>query len=187
MKDIVFPNGNEQDFIRIAQQLGITKLVFAYPDKKQFYNKPSKIPITNALHTTPNKLQRGKTQYTICQGSREAIERGATLVYGFEEQSRKEHTHYRRSGLNQVLCKIATQKNVSIAFPFAAILNKRNEHQAQHLGRIAQNIAFCQKYNTPMKIASFATTPYEMRPPKDLAAFFTLLGMQPTTIKKALN
>jgi len=131
------------------------------------------------------KIRPGIT--TVCEGTREALERGATYAYGFEEQEPKDHTHYRRSGLNQVLCKIATKKNVRITFSFASILGATREKRALILGRIMQNIRLCQKYKTPMKIASFATEPYQMRSPHDLAAFFSQLGMQPDVVKKALK
>jgi RNase P/RNase MRP subunit p30 len=38
-----------------------------------------------------------------------------------------------------------------------------------------------------MKIASFATNPYEMRAPAELTALFTQIGMHPTEAAKALK
>lgn len=177
MIDVVFPNKNEQEFIEIAKKLGITGLIFAYKDKKDFYQEKTTIPITNALLVEPKNLHKFRGIPTICTASREAIERGANVVYDFELQEQKEHTHYRRSGLNQVLCKLATDKKVHIGISFANLLNNTGQKRAMILGRIMQNITFCQKYKTKIKIASFATSPYEMRAPQDLRALFQQLGL----------
>ncbi len=180
MIDIVFPNKNEEEFIQMAQTLGIGGLIFAYKNKNEFYEKKTDIPTINAFFIEPKNISKAKQlgAPSICTASREAIERGATIVFGFELLEEKEHTHHRKSGLNQVLCKIATDKKTAIGFSFSTILNSTGQKRAQLLGRTMQNITFCQKYKTPMKIASFATNPYEMRAPADLAAFFTQLGMQ---------
>ncbi len=180
MIDIVFPNKNEEEFIEMAKRLGIGGLILTYKNKTEFYEKKSDITIINALFVEPKNVSKAKQLNTpsICNASREAIERGANVVFGFELLEEKEHTHYRRSGLNQVLCKIATDKKTAIGFSFSAILNSSGQKRAQLLGRTMQNITFCQKYKTPMKIASFATQPYELRAPADLAAFFAQLGMQ---------
>jgi hypothetical protein len=189
MIDIVFPNKNETEFIAMAQKLGISGLIFAYKNKNEFYEKKTEIPITNALFAEPKDIPKSKSigAPSICAASREAIERGASIVFGFELLEEKEHTHYRKSGLNQVLCKIATDKKVAIGFSFSSILNVFAQKRAQLLGRIMQNIMFCQKYKTPMKIASFATTPFEMRAPAELASFFHQLGMHQEKIRNALK
>ncbi len=180
MIDIVFPNKNEEEFIEMAKKLGIAGLIFAYKNKNEFYEKKTDMPIINALFVEPKNIQKAKqlSAPSICPASREAIERGANIVFNFEILEEKEHTHYRRSGLNQVLCKLATDKKAAIGFSFSTILQYTGQKRAMLLGRIAQNITFCQKYKTPMKIASFATSPYEMRAPADLKALFTQLGMQ---------
>jgi hypothetical protein len=180
MIDIVFPNKNEEEFIEMSKKLGMAGIIFAYKNKNEFYEKKTDIPAINALIAEPKNIMKAKqlNAPAICTASREAIERGANIVFGFELLEEKEHTHYRKSGLNQVLCKIAADKKVAIGFSFTTILNSYGQKRAQLLGRIMQNITFCQKYKTPMKIASFATNPYEMRAPADLTAFFKNLGMQ---------
>ena len=150
MIDFVFPNNNEKEFTQMAERLGIGQLVFIYKNKKDFQNG------ANALLVEPKNVR--KDILTICQASREAIERGANIVYGFELQETKEKTHHRSSGLNQVLCKLATRKKVRIGFSFSTILNSTGQKRAILLGRMMQNIRFCTKYKTPMKIASGTVT-----------------------------
>src|SRR3990172_8954225 len=98
MIDIVFPNKNEEEFIEMAKKLGIAGLIFAY--KNEFYEKKTDIPITNALFVEPKNISKSKQLGvpSICTASREAIERGANIVFGFELLEEKDHTHYRKSG-----------------------------------------------------------------------------------------
>jgi len=179
MIDIVFPSKNEDEFIKMAERLGISGLIFAYKDKKEFYTKESALPITNALLVEPKDVRKAHDAkvMAICMASREAIERGADVVFGFELLAEKDPTHHRASGLNQVLCKLAADKKVQIGLSFSTILAYIGQKRAILLGRMAQNIMFCQKYKTPMRIASFATSPWEMRAPAELKAFFSQLGM----------
>ncbi|VVB80885.1 Ribonuclease P protein component 3 [uncultured archaeon] len=172
MIDIVFPNKNEQEFVEMAKKLGIQELIFVYKDRKDFCTG------TNALLVEPKDVRKthDKKTMAICAASREAIEREADIVYGFELLEIREHTHYRASGMNQVLCKLAADKKVKIGFSFSSILNSYGQKRAILMGRMAQNIMFCQKYKTPMKMASFATNPYEMRAEAELKAFFRQLG-----------
>ncbi len=186
MIDIVFPNKNEAAFIEMAQKLGISGLIFAYKHPSEFSKNPD---IANALFIEPKHIQKARDNdvLAICPASREAIERGADIAAGFEMQESKDHTHYRESGLNQVLCTLATEKKVRIGFSFSAILQSFGQKRTQLMGRMAQNIIFCRKFKTPMKIASFATDPYEMRAPAELKACFMQLGMDAIQAQNALK
>ena len=187
MIDVVFPNKNEAEFIEMAERLGISGLILVYKNKNEFYNKKTKIPTENALLVEPKDVRKvhDSKALAICTASREALERGADIVYGFELQEVRDPTHFRASGLNQVLCKIATNKKVKIGFSFASILGTMGQKRSILLGRIMQNIIFCRKFKTPMRIASFATEPYQMRAEAEMAAFFRQLGMQ--DVQKALK
>jgi len=187
MIDIVFPNKNEKQFVQIAEKLGIKQLIFVYKSEKEFYTEKSKVEITNALLVEASKVRKtqDKKILTVCKASREAIERKADIVYGFELQEGKDKTHYRLSGLNQVLCKLATRKKVKIGLSVSELLVVKG--QVVTMGRMMQNIRLCTKYKTPMKIASFASNPYQMRSSEDLTALFKQLGMQPNQIKQALK
>lgn len=188
MHDIVFPQGNEEEFVKMAEKLGIKSITFVYSDPKQFYTKKTEIKYDCAVLCQPPKIPSMKSKKIpyLCPASRDAIERGAPLVFAFEITEDKDHTHYRRSGLNQVLCKLATQKNVAIGFSLHTMLTSEGRKRAMIMGRIMQNIIFLRKYKTNVKIASFATNPYEMRAPSDVSSLFVSLGMRPEEAKKAL-
>ncbi|MDO8661132.1 MAG: RNase P subunit p30 family protein, partial [Candidatus Woesearchaeota archaeon] len=101
---------------------------------------------------------------------RAVLERGPSIMWGFEVAQRKDFTHQRGSGLNHILCEIAHQKNVSILFLLKDIFTAKNPGTI--MGRMAQNIRLCQKFKVPMLIGSGASTPYELRAPRDTQALF---------------
>ncbi|MBW3019482.1 hypothetical protein KY329_04850 [Candidatus Woesearchaeota archaeon] len=188
MIDVVFPDGNEQEFIRIAKRLGYKSLIFVYEDKKKIGKISSDFLFKQAVLCAPNKVRDMKL-LAFCKGSaraREAIERSASMIFGMEDEQ-KDSLHYRRSGLNQVLCKLAKSKDVAIGFDFNSVLMSRRKARAVIIGRMMQNIVLCRKYKLKMLIASFAKTPYQMRSPSDLRAFFHVLGMQQGEAKQAFG
>ena len=178
MIDVVFPNKNEEEFAEIAKKLGISGLIFVYKSPAEFCQKKLGIQYTNALLVEPRNMQKAKNAHAlaICTASREAIERGASIVFGFEQNENKEHTHFRSSGLNQVLCKIAKEKGVAIGFSFSSILTSFGQKRAILIGRMTQNITFCKKYKTPIWLASFATEPWQMRAQAEIESFFKQIG-----------
>jgi len=94
-----------------------------------------------------------------------------------EYNRQRDFLHYRNSGLNQVLCKIARDNNKLIIINFNNILLSQDIKRAKIIGRIIQNIKICKKYKTKIRIASFATLQKEMRSFSDLRSFCVAIGM----------
>ncbi len=112
------------------------------------------------------------------QGTEEPFRsRQLDMVFGLESLERKDSLHFRRSGLNHVLCSLAKSSNVSVAFSFSDILSSSGMLRGMVLGRMRQNIMLCRKYRVPMLIASFSSGPYGMRPLHELLEFFHVIGM----------
>lgn len=191
MFDIVFPNKNETDFIEMAVRLGFSGLVFVYKDKEDFFAGDSPIHTMNALLVDANKILKARSAKVLafCEtaDARSALEHGADVVFGIEASEFEDKTHYRVSGLNQVLCKIAAENKSSIGFSFEKVLSCFGPRRAKLLGRMMQNIALCRKFKAPMRIGSFAKDPFGMRSPTDLAAFFQQLGMTASEARLALS
>src|SRR3989338_11038963 len=61
------------------------------------------------------------------------------IVYNLEDQKR-DFIHFRNSGLNQVLCKLAKKNNIAVAFNFNLVLNNDEMSRSQILGRMMQNV-----------------------------------------------
>lgn len=184
MNDIVFPGGNENEFIEMAKRLGYDSLVFVYEDKKKIRKFTSSFPVKTAILCPPKKIHgtnsAGHLSFVRGHGTaREAIERSAHCIFGIEDE-RRDSMHYRRSGLNQVLCKLANSKGVAVGFSFAEILNTRRWKRSLVLGRMMQNIRLCRKYKVKMLIGSFADDPMKMRSAHDLRSFFHVIGMHPS-------
>src|SRR3989344_8620338 len=115
IKDIVFPQNNETDFLEIAGRLGIKKLYFAY-DFNDFFNKN----IQKKLESIENKKTGFEPIFSVnnknfgkaakqsgiiiaksSDNDKMMIEnKKIKIIYGFEEMQRKEFIHQRASGLN---------------------------------------------------------------------------------------
>lgn len=190
MIDIVFPTGNESDFIRTAEKLGFNHLIFSYNSVENFFNNSeTKIKISNALFCSPSQIQKMKKtgKFMICkaeENSREILEHfKPNLIFAIEEVQKKDQLHHRTSGVNQVLCKIAEKNNVIFGFSFSSFLNKNSFVKSQIMGRMMQNISLFKKYKNDFFIASFAQNPWQMKSPNDLSSFFQCLGMHQSEIK----
>ena len=118
--------------------------------------------------------------------NRKIVENKQVDIFLSPEKTRtKDFMHYRDSGLNQVLCKLAKKNNIAIGFNFNEVLNSKNKPLL--LGKMMQNVRLCRKYNVKMIIISGAKNHYELRYSQELASFGMCLGMNPGEAKKALN
>ena len=102
-----------------------------------------------------------------------------------EHGYKKDRLRQRDSGLNHVLCRIASQNNIAIGIDFQEILNKQGEGKrqlAEHLARIMQNIKLCKKAKTNMILMNKSGGD-----DYDLRAFLTTLGMQTDMAKRAVE
>lgn len=200
MIDIVFPDGNESKFIRMAERLGYSSLCFVYEYKKNL--KVIKEKILKEQEKTKVKLYFGlladkKNVLKAKQASNFVLVKSTgddqavfekvkpDLVYDLELTAKKDPIHFRASGLNQVLCKFAFKNKVIVGFSFSSILNSKN--RVLVLGRIIQNIRFCRKYKVNTAFVCFAKLPYEMRAFHDLIAFLIVLGMHAGKAKESLG
>lgn len=168
MIDIVVPNGNEKELLDTALKLGYSGLCFVNSDKKML----------NCYSALLNKT--GKADLIIFN-TPEAIEKQCDIVFGLENNPKRDILQI-NSGLNHVLAKLASEKKKIICFDFSSLLKGRRDIIMR---RMMQNIKLCQKYKTEMAIASFASSPSELRNPSDIESLFRILGMR--NPKKALN
>lgn len=184
MREIVFPNGNEEEFVDMAEKLGYSELFFVYDinkrgieEKIKPLEKKTKIRLS-VIYITKNSKHNIKNKTIIMESSsknRHVIESKKTqAIFNLENQKREDFIHHRAAGLNQVLCKLAKEKNIIIGFSFRSILNSKERYKV--IGRMVQNIKLCKKYKTDMVFASYAKKPYEMRGSKDIRILFFLLG-----------
>ena len=180
MIDFVFPEGNEQKFIQTAKRLGYSEICFVY-SMKDFKKTQGDIKIYTAIAES-EKFDKAKQRADFvitkaADNARAAVERGKTdFIYGFEEGTKKDFIHYRNSGLNQVLCKLMKEKNVSY---FLSITHILHSNDPQFLGRAMQNIRLCRKFGVKIQFGSFATDPLEMKGANDVKSLMKVLGLSP--------
>ncbi len=186
MIDIVRPDGDEKKFIKIAEKLGLTGLVFLYSKPKDL--KTLQVTTKLKLYVGSSK---GNCDIVVAEGkdnARHLLEKtGVDIVYGLERDDGRDHTHYRYSGMNQVLAKIAYDKDKIICFDIGKVIDASGMKRAKLLGRMMQNIMLCKKYKVKMAAATFASSPYKMRDAYGIQALLNVIGMTPGDAKKAVE
>lgn len=187
--EIVFPSGNEKKFLDLAQVLGFKKIIFVYKEIKKVKKKWPGREIEAGYGVLIEEKNKEKLRKKILQIKNKdqnclvIIKAGddgfnrfvfektkADVIFDLELVHRKDATHFRRSGLDQVLCRIATEKEKKVGLSFWELTKK-----AVYLGRARQNIRFCRKFRVDWFLTSFAQEPEMMRSVYDLKAFLRSL------------
>ncbi len=184
--DIIFPNKNEEDFFKIAKELDISKLLLAYYENPTNADKiielgksyNIEIEILEIRNTKNINKQKNKCRIMVESGesNRSYFEsRRIDFILNVEDCGQREYIHHRNSGLNQILCKLAAQRGLSVVVSFGTLLNASKVKKYSLLGRIKQNKILCEKYKVRYKVASCAKSPYEMRKLSDLNSLYSIL------------
>jgi len=201
MIDLVFPQKNEKKFIKIAERLGYKGLCFVYNFSSDITSKTllikdlqktTAVRLFLGLQAAQKNIQKAKKLSdfvlvkSVPEQDQHTLEKlKPDILFDLELSLKKDHLHFRNSGLNQVLCSLANKHNVTVGFSFSSMLYSKNKPQL--FGRIMQNIKLCRKYKVKTVFASFAQKPMEMRAAHDLIAFAVVLGMHPSEAKASLN
>ena len=98
-----------------------------------------------------NEVKKAKGQVIVLGGdekiNRLAVEnRKVNVLLSPEKNSKKDSFFVRKSGLNQVLCKLAYENKVAIGFNFSEVLNNQRKERSKILGRMTYNVKMCRKY-----------------------------------------
>lgn len=157
----------------LSQTLGFSRALFAGAEFIVINSLNKREVLQSVLHAKQRK-QRTIYRATTEEMLRFVLEKtDSDMVYGQEFIHAQDSLHFLRSGLDQILCTIAAQRQKTIAFSFHDILN--SSHRAKLLGRIAFNIRLCKKYKVPMLFSTFAENESELRSAQDLQAFWRVL------------
>lgn len=175
--DVCISNGNEREFIEIAERLETKSLLFIYEK-----NIPSQKEIEELKKSTKINLKFGSkdkkikgTQILFAKGERKNVEdKNIRFLYGFEALERKDSFHYKRSGVNQVIAKILKEKEKIFVIDFERILESKDI--ALQIGRIKQNLILAKKYGFKVMICSFATKPMNLRSELQLSSLLRALN-----------
>ena len=174
MDDYIFMR-KSLEMEKLALQLGFTKVYFLENDFMILKGKSQKELLKEI------ELARNRKLKTILKPDSEdllrfALEKnGIDIVYGMENLHPKDSLHFVRSGLDQILCKIAAEREKVLVFSFSEILNSAEREKL--LARIIFNIKLCKKYQVSFRLCSFASSESELRSAKDFQALGRVLGI----------
>jgi len=121
-----------------------------------------------------------KNCFNVVVGGNEIINRKALETRNVNllldpEPDEEDFMHFRNSGLNQVLVKLAKKNDVGIGFSINNL--QKNENKIDLLGKIMQNIMLCNKYKVKVYIVEFINN--EEHNIDDLKALGLILGISP--------
>lgn len=193
--DILFPNRNEAALIASAKQCGYTDIILAYHSIENVlkdrlgwptYPGTTIIPALFISSCKRNELLKNinaahqKKLLSFVQAQEPELNRfilektSATGIVNLEYIHPNDHLHFRKSGLDQVLCNIAQKQKKVIITTLQAL--KASENRPKILGRIMQNISFCQKYHVQYILVSGARDSYEIKGAHDIKSLVSVLA-----------
>lgn len=204
MRDIVFPKGNEKEFLAMAAKLGYKEIIFCYDfdGKSNFLENISEeigkiksdVKIGFCIKLSKGNIMKLKNPkaMTLFESDREndrfVIEKcKPSMIFNFEDEKAKDFIHHRNSGMNQVFCRYMAENNIKYGLSLGSIISADDNFRAQVIGRIKQNVKLCRKYKVEMKVFSFASDPFSMRSPADVISLLCSFGMHQKEAKEALS
>lgn len=128
-----------------------------------------------------NKLVK-KNYFNIIIGGNEVINRKAVETKNVNmlldaEPDSEDFMHFKNSGLNQVLVKLAKKNEIAIGFSVDNLLKR--EDKVNMLGKIMQNVMLCNKYKIKMYIVNFIKDKNEELNSNDLKSLGLTVGILP--------
>ena len=187
--DVVFPHKNESGFISIAERLDYSGICFVYKyssELKQICKKinllKSKVKIYVGVVAEARACARARNYADIVflkssDRNHDNLEKtDFDVLFDLEMNPMRDAMHYRMSGLNQVLSRIATRKKKIIGINLRNIID--SEDKPQTIGRVRQNVMLCRKFKTDMILFSGAETPLQMKGYHDLISLLVVLGLR---------
>ncbi|MBS3159394.1 hypothetical protein J4436_01265 [Candidatus Woesearchaeota archaeon] len=153
--DVVLFN-KDGEAIKLANKFGFNRLIF----KEEF----------EKLNIIYGNLEIKSIRYN----------KATILLNPHDLLNKKDNLHYRYSGLNHIICKLAKENDIFIGFSLDKI------RDSIELGRVMQNIKLCKKYKNSVCFFTFAKDKFSLRGIHDIMAFCRVLGMDGLMAKNSL-
>ncbi len=201
------PSGESSagDIIDFAKRLGWSGVALAcFPDSYEIVNSHAKIvenlrttdfDVVKAIEIKANTIDalhraldafRRKAEIVIVRGGNQEINRAAVETNQVDIISHPE-SQRNDSGIDQVMAKSAADNNVCVELNFRQILNSYRKTRVHIIAHMRQNIKLAKKYGFPVAITSGAYSKWELRAPRELAAFGVSIGMELEEAFKSLE
>jgi RNase P/RNase MRP subunit p30 len=174
MMDIVCPKGNEKEFIAMAKKLRYSSIGFAYKDKAPLIKDDFPVTTYALTSTVSGKKVKKETIVQVAPETnlRSVIQQMQPAFITSLEFKKHDFIHH-RSGLNQVLGKLMNEHHVALALNLSFLFSTK--YKAEVMGRMKHNIVLAKKYGVEVIPCTFATTPLEMKGPKELQSLMRIL------------
>ncbi len=174
--DLVFPKNNEKEFLKIAKALGKKEIVFVYTSKdyKEWKEKENIIVKTAVLAPAKEAYYLKQKYALIVVKSHPETDKWTVehvkpwIMYGFENDEKKDFMHHRNSGIDHILAAQMTEHGVNYGFSVSYLLHASSEQKAVLLGRMRQNMYLLKKEKVPVFLATLSSDPMDMRNEKDV-------------------
>jgi RNase P/RNase MRP subunit p30 len=203
MKCICLPKNNETELVEIGKEFGYESFIFLYELKSKKNLIEIKTKLAKSLDVNYkvgiffkpqnvseiekfNKALFIEADFICAEAHEEKLVRAIVsqlkidMIVNIATSSGKDATHYRRSGVNQVIAKLAKSNKLIYGVSFSNILSDSKRYRL--LGRIMQNQRIFSKFKVPVEINCFAKNRWEIRSKDDLYSFAKVLKVK--TLKK---
>lgn len=126
-------------------------------------------------------MQQLKTiQGSSIEKNRKSIEKNKNIILVLNHQNKKDKLKQRDSSLNQVLCKIAKENNITFAIDLNELKTENKLEKAIILSRMLQNIKLIKKFKNKFKIISYKNK-------QQAFSFLISLGFPTNLAKQAID
>jgi hypothetical protein len=178
MFDVIAPKGPLEPFVAMAKRLGLTGFVVlnagVLPESE--FPLLAGVRVTHPTPPRPSVVRFG--------GAERHLLAHLDVVLDAETLFSHDGLHSRKSGLNHVLAEEAARRNVAIGLDVGLLRGPRG---ALMMGRHAQNALLCKKAGALLVLLTLASTPYELRGPREVGAYLSLLGLTGAQVKASLS
>jgi len=190
--DIISPASEKElePMLRRSLELGFTPLIGVQPSKLTTFSKLLETILSNSNVGLGVLLSGKKEQKLISKykqtmpvvvqthdNVRELSEKHSGLfIYGMESHTRRDHMHFRFSGLNHILVDLAKKKHHTFVFSLSNYLAGSSQTKSILLGRVKQNITLCEKKKVPYLCATFGKNQYDIKDWKSLLSLLKKEG-----------
>ncbi|MBI3413631.1 MAG: hypothetical protein HY051_06180 [Candidatus Aenigmarchaeota archaeon] len=194
-----------EDVVSLAKRLGWTGIALScFPDTEKIIEEHGRL--VDSLKTkdfdvvkaaeikvnTPNELDkmldriRKKIELVIVRGGDVEVNRAAVSTNQVDVLS---HPEMQRndSGIDPVIAKAAADNAVCIELNFRQVLDSYRKSRVHTIAHMRQNLKLANKYGFPIAITSGAYSKWELRAPRELAAFGVGVGMKLEDAFKSLE
>ena len=187
--DLLVPDGNERELASRAAELGWEKVIFLKEFKdsqeiKQYAHLKGLLIKTKKDLNKIRKLKQFVDAVVVISDSTEAFNRaavetkGVDYIFNLASSMGRDHTHYRRGGVNQVIAKLMRDNNIKYGVSFSRFLSLEQRPRIALLGRWIFNSKVFKKYNVPIEVFSLASDVADIRSMNSLASFQRLIQQE---------